>query len=52
MLSPFVLASAGVTAGVLFVLFTLSRSVRYVRNNRLAESYTTKVAIPRQPKGH
>jgi len=24
----------------------------YVRNNRLAESYTTKTAIPRQPKGH
>src|SRR3569623_2050411 len=36
MLSPFVLASAGIIVGVLFLLFTLSRTVRYVRNNRVA----------------
>src|SRR3569623_680887 len=36
MLSPFVQASAGIIVGVHFLLFTLSRSVRYVRNNRVA----------------
>jgi uncharacterized membrane protein YqiK len=36
MLTPFVVSSAAISLGVLFVLFTISRSVRYVRNNRVA----------------
>ncbi|MEQ7873007.1 SPFH domain-containing protein [Sphingomonas sp. ASV193] len=36
MLTPFVVTSALVVVVVLFVLFTISRSVRYVRNNRVA----------------
>jgi uncharacterized membrane protein YqiK len=36
MLTPFVLSSGGIVAGVVFVLFVLTRTVRYVRNNRVA----------------